>query len=121
MTIIVDPAKDAAHMLDTSVRADNPLYADCDLVPINDDRTPYSFGSADHYQIKDIVKENLKEILATMPSGFLIITGLCPNWLRAELQIWAHMSVSVLVGFDGKNAELILGIPPATRAWIHEN
>lgn len=120
MTITIDPAKDAAHMLDTSVRADNPLYEGCDLTRINDERTPYSFGSTDHYQIKDIVKENLKEILTDMPSGFLIITGLCPNWLRAELQIWAYISVSVLIGFDGKNAELILGAPPPTRAWIHE-
>lgn len=110
--------EDQPHILDLSLRPDNPIYKGCDVRPVSGIRQggPASFELVGSQEgLASVVYSNAMELLSRMPPDYIIITGVTTNWVRSHIHILAASAVSVVFTNDGKNTLLLPGPPPQTR------
>lgn len=120
MKIVLEDS-DSPHILDLNLRVGNPIYTGCQIQQIPQERRYGSqefelVGTQDH--LGSLVWNNCIARLRTMPSDFLIVTGVTPNWIRSQVHMLAQDACSVVFTNDGKNTILLPKAPPASRAGI---
>ena len=111
--------EDTPHILDLSLRPDNPVYHGCEVRPVTQGRRdgPASFELVGSQEgLSSVIYANAMSILQKMPADYIILTGVTTNWVRSHLHILAASAVSVVFTNDGKNTLLLPGPPPPTRA-----
>ena len=112
--------EDKPHILDLTLRKGNPLYTGCEIKEIPKERRGH--GQQDFELVGNqnglgsTIFRNGINLLKTMPSDYIIVTGVVPNWARSHLHMLAQEAVSVVFTFDGKNTMMLPKAPPATRA-----
>ncbi len=86
------------------------------LVPPNRARHPREREFVgDQNELSSIIRNNALGILMGMPSDYVIVTGIAPNWVRSGMTILAQQLASTAITSDGRNAMIMFPAPPPLR------
>lgn len=95
---------DANHILDLTPDPNNPVF---EGLPIKQNSQGLWRLEGDPDSLQTKAYENLKKVMASMPSDYLILTGIVSKWLLLMAQDQARATAGTLFHYDGAKVTMI--------------